>query len=169
MKVKKHRHGAISFKVRGFRDFGPDDSGACSGDRAAQRTRHQTRQDQQHDLHWSCFKSPIYGMGLGMGLGEPPNGSRGGQKYVSGIRDPKRDGFGCIGRPWTRFTSPQRGEVDLLLAMRSIVQCKSGEGVLPSRETVTPDPALRHSRSFASASLRRTAAQGGLCLSRRER
>src|SRR5215470_10545393 len=28
----------------------------------------------------------------------------------------------------TKFTSPQRGEVDLLLAMRSIVQCKSGEG-----------------------------------------
>jgi error-prone DNA polymerase len=30
--------------------------------------------------------------------------------------------------PQAPFTSPQRGEVDLLLAMRSIVECKSGEG-----------------------------------------
>jgi hypothetical protein len=27
-----------------------------------------------------------------------------------------------------QFTSPQWGEVDLLMAMRSIVKCKSGEG-----------------------------------------
>ncbi len=31
-------------------------------------------------------------------------------------------------RPRIRFTSPHRGEVDLLLAMHSIVQSKSGEG-----------------------------------------
>jgi hypothetical protein len=29
-----------------------------------------------------------------------------------------------------RFTSPRRGEVDFLLAMRSIVQRKSGEGAM---------------------------------------
>ncbi|WP_407175843.1 error-prone DNA polymerase [Bradyrhizobium sp. STM 3562] len=36
--------------------------------------------------------------------------------------------------PRSRFTSPQRGEVDLPLAMRSIVQCKSGEGAQVPRE-----------------------------------
>jgi hypothetical protein len=41
------------------------------------------------------------------------------------------------------FTSPQWGEVDLPLAMRSIVQCKSGEGAPLQRESVTPHPALR--------------------------
>jgi hypothetical protein len=40
------------------------------------------------------------------------------------------------------FTSPQRGEVDLHPAMRSIVRCKSGEGVPLQREGVTPHPAL---------------------------
>ncbi|UWU71422.1 error-prone DNA polymerase [Bradyrhizobium sp. NC92] len=38
--------------------------------------------------------------------------------------------------PQAPYTSPQRGEVDLLLAMRSIVECKSGEGVQVPRETV---------------------------------
>jgi hypothetical protein len=44
---------------------------------------------------------------------------------------------------WSRleYTSPQRGEVDLLLAMRSIVQCKSGEGPLLQDEIITPHPA----------------------------
>src|SRR5580693_2709356 len=37
-------------------------------------------------------------------------------------------------------TSPQRGEVDLRLAMRSIVQCKSGEGPRHLREIETPHP-----------------------------
>ncbi len=37
--------------------------------------------------------------------------------------------------PRSRFTSPRRGEVDLPLAMRSIVQDKSGEGEQVPRET----------------------------------
>ncbi|RZM99052.1 hypothetical protein CWO91_36565 [Bradyrhizobium genosp. SA-3] len=41
------------------------------------------------------------------------------------------------------FTSPKRGEVDLLLAMRSIVLCKSGEGAqFFFRGSATPHPAL---------------------------
>jgi hypothetical protein len=40
-----------------------------------------------------------------------------------------------------RFTSPRWGEVDLLLAMRSIVQCKSGEGhALTSDRAPHPNP-----------------------------
>src|ERR1700760_4299403 len=45
--------------------------------------------------------------------------------------------------PQARFTSPQRGEVGLRLAMRSIVQCNPGEGAQVPRESVTPHPALR--------------------------
>ena len=36
-----------------------------------------------------------------------------------------------------------KGEVDLLLAMRSIVQCKSGEGLRSLERAAAPHPALR--------------------------
>src|SRR3974390_790630 len=45
-------------------------------------------------------------------------------------------------------TSPRRGEVDLLLAMRSIVQCKSGEGA--TFEIVLPHPTPPPSNSDLS-------------------
>ena len=45
--------------------------------------------------------------------------------------------------PQAPFTSPQRGEVDLLLAMRSIVECKSGEGAQVPRETAPLTRAFR--------------------------
>jgi hypothetical protein len=53
--------------------------------------------------------------------------------------------------PQTLSTSPRRGEVDLLLAMQSIVQCKSGEGALLQRETATPHPRLSSGTSLARA------------------
>jgi hypothetical protein len=58
------------------------------------------------------------------------------------MKPPEWNGF-ALNRFWRRihFTSPPSGgEVDLLLAMRSIVQCKSGEWALEVRETVTPRP-----------------------------
>jgi hypothetical protein len=45
-----------------------------------------------------------------------------------------------IGLSPADFTSPRWGEVDLLLPMRSIVQCKSGEGAFDKRDSVTPHP-----------------------------
>ncbi|MEH2489329.1 hypothetical protein V1280_005268 [Bradyrhizobium sp. AZCC 2230] len=49
--------------------------------------------------------------------------------------------------PRARSTSPQRGEVGLRLAMRSIVQCNPGEGPQLRRETLTPHPRLRRDLS----------------------
>jgi hypothetical protein len=43
---------------------------------------------------------------------------------------------------YTDRSSPRRGEVDLLSAMRSIVRCKSGEGPHTKRETLTPARSL---------------------------
>src|SRR5258707_14490567 len=44
-----------------------------------------------------------------------------------------------VGRQ-SRMTYPRWGEVDLLLAMRSIVQCKSGEGAQVQTRDRNPSP-----------------------------
>jgi hypothetical protein len=46
-----------------------------------------------------------------------------------------------VGAISERFTSPRRGEVDLLSAMRSIVRRKSGEGSHTKRAGLTPHSA----------------------------
>ncbi|RXG90970.1 hypothetical protein EAS61_25205 [Bradyrhizobium zhanjiangense] len=57
------------------------------------------------------------------------------------------------------------GGLPLPLAGEGWGEGASAMGQSPNGES--PHPALRHSRGFASASLEMTAAEGGLCLSRK--